>query len=127
MASTESEDFRQAARECMHLAAETTESEIKASYEDLAGSYQHLADKTTMWAAGIETERVILDAARTSLAVQKRAVHFSEQPLMALSAHRDLDISSLDWDEDRLRSNDPGTAVRTGAGSESIQRVATNG
>jgi hypothetical protein len=86
MASTESEDFRQAARECMHLAAETTESEIKASYVDLAGSYQHLADKTTMWAAGIETERVILDAARTSLAVQKIAVHFSEQPLMALSA-----------------------------------------
>jgi hypothetical protein len=83
MASTESEESRQAARECLHLARENTEPEIKASYEDLAWSYQHLADKTTVWAAWIETERVILDAAKSSLAVQKAAAGPSEQPNFA--------------------------------------------
>jgi hypothetical protein len=97
MASTASEEFRQAARECLHLAQETTEPEIKASYEDLAGSYQHLADKTTVWAAGIETERAILDAAKFSLAAQKAAVSPSEQAHVRLwhqqssSANNDLD------------------------------------
>ena len=106
MASTELEDFRQAARECMHYAAETSEPEIKASYEDLAGSYQHLAHKAAMWAAGIEAERIILDAARTSLAAQKRTSHLPEQP---------------------YRSNHPGDAARTGAGSELARRLAATG
>jgi hypothetical protein len=41
---------------------------MKASYEDLAGSYQHLADKMTAWAAWIETERALLDATKSTLA-----------------------------------------------------------
>jgi hypothetical protein len=80
MISTESEEFRQAARECLYLALRATEPELKASYEHLAGSYQHLADKMAAWEALIEAERVILDAAKCSLAAQKPAASPSEQP-----------------------------------------------
>jgi hypothetical protein len=94
MASTEAEQFRQAARECSYRALEAKEPEIKASYEELAGSYQYLADKMTAWAAWIEAERVILDAAKSSLAVQKAAVSHSEQPHTRLWLQRSLSASN---------------------------------
>jgi hypothetical protein len=97
MASTEPEEFRQAARACLHRALEAAEPEMKASYQDLAGSYQHLADKMTAWAAWVEAERAILDATKSSLAAQKAAVSPSEQPHVrlwlqqSLSANNDRD------------------------------------
>src|SRR5580692_1939067 len=94
MASTEPEEFRQAARECLHRALEAIEPEIKTSYEDLAGSYQHLADKMTAWAAWIAAERVILDAAKSSLAVQKAAVSPSEQLHVRLWRQRSLSANN---------------------------------
>jgi hypothetical protein len=97
MTSTESEEFRQAGRECLQLALKATEPELKASYEHLAESYQHVADKMTAWAVWIGTERVILGEVKSSLAAQKAAGSPSEQPQMclwlqrSLSANNDLD------------------------------------
>ena len=96
MASTESQEFRQAARECLHLALEATEPEMKASYEDLAESYQLLADNTSRWAAWIETERAILGAAKSSLAAQKAAARPSEQPRLRLWHQRSLSANTPD-------------------------------
>ena len=88
MTSTEPEEFRQAARECLHLALKATEPEIKASYEHLAGSYHHLADKMAALAVWIETERVILGAVKSSLAAQKAAASSSEKPQICLWLQR---------------------------------------
>ena len=63
----ELEEFRRAACECSDLAAKTTDADRKASFEDLAWSYQHLAANLKMWANMAAAERVILDAARASL------------------------------------------------------------
>jgi hypothetical protein len=104
MASTEPEEFRQAARACLHRALEAAEPEIKASYEDLAGSYQHLADKMTAWAAWIETERALLDATKSALAVQTAAISPPEQPQARLWLQRSLSASN-----DRERREITGT------------------
>ena len=90
MTTTESEEFRQVARECLHLALEAAEPELRASYEHLAESYQHLADKMTAWAVWIETERVILSEVKSSLAAQKAAASPSEQPHICLWLQRSL-------------------------------------
>jgi|HubBroStandDraft_6_1064221.scaffolds.fasta_scaffold4681674_1 hypothetical protein len=61
------EEFKRAAGECSGLAEKTTDLDRKASLQDLAWSYQNLADNLKKWADMAAAERVILDAARASL------------------------------------------------------------
>jgi hypothetical protein len=63
----EPEEFKRAAVECSGLAAKTTDLDRRAALQDLAWSYQNLADNLKMWADMAASERVILDAARASL------------------------------------------------------------
>jgi hypothetical protein len=62
------DEFRRAASECWGLAAKTADLDRKASLQDLAWSYQNLAENLMMWADMVAGERVILDAARANLA-----------------------------------------------------------
>jgi hypothetical protein len=68
----EPEEFRRAAGECSGLAAKATDLDRKASLQDLAWSYQNLADNLKMWADMAAAERVILDAAMASLIDETR-------------------------------------------------------
>jgi hypothetical protein len=63
----ELEEFNRAADECSGLAAKETDIDRKSSLQDLARSYQNLADNLKIWAEMAVAERIILGAARASL------------------------------------------------------------
>src|ERR1700722_14282555 len=67
MDPNEIEEFKRAADECSVLAAKATDIDRKSSLQDLAWSYQNLANNLKIWADMAAAERVILDAARASL------------------------------------------------------------
>jgi hypothetical protein len=67
MDPNEIEEFKRTADECSGLAAKATDIDRKSSLQDLAWSYQNLANNLKLWADMAAAERVILDEARASL------------------------------------------------------------